>query len=82
MTQNRFEKLDSFMRRMTKLGIKVDIISNVPWIYISKVNGNRIKPEDYFLGNHGFTIGFHPLKKDNFDFSDITKIFNLIRKYK
>jgi len=76
-------KLDVFRKRMKKLNIDIELISNYPWIYIRSVNGNIIKREDYFEGNHGFTIGFHPIKLDQvFEFTDITKIFELIRKYK
>lgn len=76
-------KLDVFRKRMKKLDIDIEMWSNYPWIYIDKVNGNKIKHEDYFDGNHGFTIGFHPIKPDQeFHFTDITKIFELIRKYK
>lgn len=76
-------KLDIFRKRMLKLGIELEMWSNYPWIYIDKVNGNRIKHEDYFHGNHGFTIGFHPSKPDQeFDFTDIGEIFKLIKKYR
>jgi hypothetical protein len=76
-------KLDVFRKRMKKLNIDIEMWSNYPWIYIDKVNGNKIKHEDYFYGNHGFTIGFHPIKLDQvFEFTDITEIFKLIRKYR
>lgn len=76
-------KLDVFRKRMKKLNIEIEMWSNYPWIYIHKINGNVVKPEDYFHGNHGFTVGFHPIRPDQvFDFTDISKIFKLIRKYK
>ena len=76
-------KLKVFLERMKKLGITLELTRNVPWIYIDKVNGNRIKQEDFFYGNHGFTIGFSPIKlNQEFEFTDINKIFKLIRKYK
>lgn len=76
-------KLDIFRKRMKKLGIELEMWSNYPWIYIDKVNGNKIKSEDYFHGNHGFTVGFHPSKPDQeFDFTDIGRIFKLIKKYR
>ena len=77
------EKLHTFRKRMEKLGIELDMWSNYPWIYIHSVNGNVVKPGDYFHANHGFTIGFHPIKPNQvFEFTDITEIFKLIRKYK
>jgi hypothetical protein len=76
-------KLQVFRDRMTKLGINIEMWSNYPWIYIHKINGNVIQSEDYFHGNHGFTVGFHPIRPDQeFDFTDISRIFKLIRKYK
>ena len=77
------EKLHTFRKRMEKLGIDVQFVGNVPWIYIESVNGNRIQKEDYFCANHGFTVGFIPVKLgEPFHFTDITEIFKLIRKYK
>jgi len=76
-------KLEVFRKRMVKLGIELQMSSNYPWIYIDSVNGNRIQREDYFEGNHGFTIGFLPVRVgEPFHFTDITEIFKLIRKYK
>jgi len=75
-------KLDIFKKRMKKLGIDIELMGNVPWIYIHKINGIRIRSEDFFEGNHGFTIGFLPVRADQeFHFTDIKKIFELVRKY-
>jgi len=77
------EKLHTFRNRMEKLGIELEMWSNYPWIYIHSVNGNVVKPKDYFHADHGFTIGFHPIKPGQvFEFTDIGEIFKLIRKYK
>ena len=78
-----FKKLDTFVNRMNKLGIEVQLVANYPWIYIRSVNGNIIKEEDYFEGDHGFTIAFLPVRMgQELTFTDITRIFQLIRKYK
>jgi hypothetical protein len=78
-----FKKLDVFIRRMNKLKIDVQLVGNYPWIYIDSVNGNKIREKDYFEGNHGFTIAFLPVRRDQeLDFTDITEIFKLIRKYR
>lgn len=75
-------KLDTFIRRMKKLGIELQLIGNIPWIYIDSINGVRVQEEDYFYGNHGYTIGFHPIRNDQkFEFIDIARTFQLIRKY-
>ncbi len=69
--------------RLLKIGITIEMASNYPWVYLEYVNGNRIRHEDYFYGNHGFTIGFNPVKVGHeFMYTDIGKIFEIIRKYK
>jgi hypothetical protein len=71
------EKLDIFVKRLNKINIQVQLIGNFPWIYLDKVNGNKVKEK--FMGNHGFTIGF---ANKSFSFTDIKYIFEIIRKYK
>jgi hypothetical protein len=67
--------------RLLKIGITIEMISNYPWIYLDKVNGNVVK-EKYFA-NHGFTIGFNPARVgDVFSYTDLKEIFKIIRKYK
>jgi len=76
-------KLQVFRERMKKLNIEIEMWSNYPWIYIDKVNGNKVRQEDYFHANHGFTVGFHPIRPDQeFEFTDISEIFKLIKKYR
>lgn len=74
-------KLDIFMGRMKKIGVDIDLLGNYPWIYIDRINGKRVMEK--FEGNHGFTIAFLPIRKDQeLNFTDIGEIFRLIRKYK
>lgn len=69
--------------RLEKIGINIEFKGNYPWIYLDKVNGNRIKEEDYYFGNHGFTIAFLPSKiGKKMEITDIPKTFEIIRKYK
>lgn len=75
--------LHVFQRRLKKIGIDIELVGNAPWIYISKINGKTIHKDDYFLGNHGFTVAFYPIALGiPIEFTDIGRIFNLIRKYK
>lgn len=74
------DKITTFCERLDKIGIKVKLTGNYPWIYLDTVNGNRVKEK--FHANHGFTIAFLPLKNQEFNFTDITYIFKIIRKYK
>ena len=67
--------------RLLKIGITIEMVSNYPWIYLDKVNGNVVK-EKYFA-NHGFTLGFNPARVgDVFSYTDLKEIFKIIRKYK
>jgi hypothetical protein len=44
---------------------------------------NAIKEEDFFCGNHGFTVAFLPVQLDKeMKITDIKKTFELIRKYR
>jgi len=71
------EKLTTFVNRMKKLNIEIELAGNYPWVYINKINDKRVIEQ--FEANHGFTIIFQPVDKN--EFTDITEIFNLIRKY-
>ena len=75
--------INRLVPRLRKIGINVELAGNYPWIYLEKVNGNRVKREDFYLGNHGFTIAFLPIKPDQvMELTDIRKVFEIIRKYK
>lgn len=75
--------LDILIERLNKIGIDIKLAGNYPWIYLETVNGNRIKKEDYYLANHGFTIAFMPMSdREKIEITDIKKTFEIIRKYK
>ena len=77
--------LKTLVLRLKKIGIDIELEGNYPWIYLSKVNNNTILEEDYFMGNHGFTIAFYPMNRPvnrPMKFTDIKKLFKIIRKYK
>ncbi len=74
------EKLDILKKRLDRVGIDIEFAANYPWIYIWKINGKRVK--ETFEANHGFTVGFLPVRRDKpFHFTDLNEIFKLIRKY-
>lgn len=71
---------ETFLDRLKKLNINVELIANYPWIYIDKINGKKVIEK--YCGNHGFTIAFTPIRKNQkMKFTDIGEIFKLIRKY-
>ena len=74
------EKLDVFIKRLERVGIKVKLGMNVPWVYIDEINGKRVTEK--FQAEHGFTVAFLPIKNGaEIKFTNITKIFELLRKY-
>lgn len=75
--------IDRLIPRLQKIGINIELSGNYPWIYLEKVNDHRVKEEDYFKGNHGFTIAFYPIRNgQKMELTDISKVFEIIRKYK
>ena len=82
-TMEQDNVINRLVPRLKKIGIEVSLVGNYPWVYLDEVNGNRIKKEDYFRGNHGFTIAFLPIRNDQvMEITDIRKTFEIIRKYK
>ena len=74
--------INRLVPRLRKIGVNVELLGNYPWIYLDKVNGNKVKREDFFEGNHGFTIAFLPLKDEKMELTNIKEVFKIIRKYK
>ena len=75
------DKLGVFIERLKKIGIEVKLSGNFPWIYLDEICGKRVT--ETFQANHGFTVMFLPGRNDSpvSEFTDITEIFKLIRKY-
>ena len=75
------KELNIFVNRMRRINIEISLRGNYPWIYLDTVNGKKVT--ERFWANHGFTVGFLPIQVGRkFDFLDISKLFEIIRKYK
>ena len=75
------ERLDRFIKRMSRLGINIQCVGNWPWCYIDSINGKLVKEK--YQSEHGWVIGYLSVKRGGgFSFSDISEIFKLIRVYK
>lgn len=72
--------INRLVPRLRKIGVDVELFGNYPWIYLDKINGNKVKEK--FCATHGFTIAFVPLNDDKMQLTDITEIFKIIRKYR
>jgi len=73
-------KLTILMLRLAKIGIDIELSTNIPWVYIDSINGKDVT--ETFRAEHGFTVAFLPIRKNQqIEFTDISEIFKLIRKY-
>jgi hypothetical protein len=74
--------LSTLRNRMLRIGIEVEFVGNYPWIYLDRVNGIRIRRED-FTANHGFNIAWYGIRnEDKIRFAEEPKtIIALIRRY-
>jgi len=73
-------KIEIFIKRLEKINIIIKLVANYPWIYITEINNKKVI--ETFRANHGFTLAFMPVRKtQELEFSDITEIFKLLRKY-
>lgn len=76
-------EISIFVNRLNKIGVELELIGNAPWIYLSKVNGNKVNKEDW-TANYGYTIAWMGTKygdKPHLDL-DLKRTFKIIRKYK
>ena len=74
--------LSILKNRLSKLGIELEFVGNYPWIYLERVNGIRIRQED-FTANHGFNIAWFGIRnEDKIKLAEDPKtIIALIRRY-
>lgn len=69
--------LEVFIKRLSKVGVTIELLGNYPWVYIDKINGKKVKEKR--ASDWGFVLGY--LNKE-FTFENLREIFKLIRKYK
>lgn len=68
-----------FTRRLKKIGIEVEMSSNVPWLYLDKVNGREVT--ERYMAEHGFTAMWQPINLGQvIVFSDRRKVFAKVRE--
>jgi hypothetical protein len=83
LNDNDMNEIEIFVNRMKKIGIELELVGNIPWIYLEKVNGNRVRYEDY-TSDYGYTIAWWPVRtgvEPHLD-SDLSRTFDIIRKYR
>ncbi len=73
-----------FKERLSKIGYEIELMVNIPWIYLHSVNGNIVNSVDWINADHGYTIAWYPIKNGEeikLNWHDIELTFKLIRKY-
>ena len=76
------DELKTFIDRLKRIGITIVVRGNVPWIYLDKVNNNKVK-EVGNGGNNGFNIAWYPTRLgEGIKLADTKETFKIIRKYK
>ena len=65
----------SFVKRLKRIGVEVELVLNYPWVYMTKVNGVLVTEK--FMANHGFTAFFVARGER---WSDRRKVFAKIRE--
>jgi hypothetical protein len=78
-------ELQILINRLKKIDIDIELKGNVPWIYLDKVNGNKVTPKNWINANHGYVIAWYPIKNNGeitLNWQDIKRTFEIIRKYK
>lgn len=75
------KEIEKFVERLKKIGIKVELTLNYPWIYLDKVNGKQVTEK--FFSNYFFTFAFARLRygDDKVKFIDLKETFKILRKY-
>ena len=79
----KVNEIEVFVKRLSKIGIELELVANIPWIYLYRVNGNSVKKED-FSSKHGYVIAWYPVRLGNQPHLDVDlkRTFNIIRKYR
>lgn len=71
--------IKSFHDRLAKIGVKVTMFGNYPWVYLDTVNDKKV--HGTLHSDHGFTVFFRAIKPGEKDkITDIPLIFKKIRE--
>jgi hypothetical protein len=74
--------VEILLSRLKRIGIDLELVGNIPWIYLHKVNGVAVRRED-FSSEYGYVVAWYPVmigRVVHLD-SDIKRTFRVIRKY-
>lgn len=70
--------IERFVNRLRKIGIEVELVGNIPWIYLDSVAGRPVR--ERFRARHGFTAFFLRVRDGEIVWSDRRRVFVKIRE--
>ena len=71
--------INSFVIKLARIGIYVELSYNLPWIYLTKVNGKFV--EETFYAEHGFTAFWFPVRRGGkTKFTNRREVFKKVRE--
>ena len=73
------DELKTLIDRLRPLGIELELAGNFPWIYLLKVNGEKVT--EVYWSDHAYTIAMNIKDGRDLKLKDRRKTFKLIRKY-
>jgi hypothetical protein len=71
-------RADRLTRRLARLGIEIQLVGNLPWIYLDSVAGRPVR--ERFRARHGFTAFFLRVRDGEIVWSDRRRVFVKIRE--
>lgn len=73
------EEVVRFVERLKRIGIKVELLGNYPWVYLHKVNGNEVAGK--FESDHRFTAFIIPPNPTKpIRMTNVRKVFQKVRE--
>ena len=72
------KELDIFYNRLKRIGIRIEVDFNLPWIYLLSVNGHVFKDKNG--SEYGFCLAYFTAN-GVLKYSDLGDVFKMLRKY-
>lgn len=77
------DQIKSLKKRLKSIGIEIQVLYNVPWIYLVSVNGKPVDTTEYKENPH--ILSYYPTKfsmveDEKIFLNDIGKTFSIIRE--
>lgn len=70
------EEITKLVQRLERIGIKIELVGNLPWVYLASINEKAVTEK--LNSEYGYTICYI---NDSVRWINTKLMFNLIRKY-